>query len=419
MRLERRDVGVISALVALKVAAMLWALRCGFAQISDDDYARTVIAQTFAHAPRLDPSGTSWLPFPFWLYGGSMMLVGRSLSAARAIAFVLGAIAPALPYVGLRSMQIARIPSAAGAALASLTPWSVWLALAPVPEGWAGACAAAALFFLASERAMPAATLALVASLSRYETWPIAAFVAAVCIWRAFRGRDRPAIAAAGVAIAGVVFWLVNNALSHGDALHFIARVTAFRRASGPTIGIGERIGEYPLALVHDAPEIAAFAAVAAGVASRDPALRSRWLLPLAGAASVMAFLIYGDLRDGAPTHHAARALVPIFAVLAGFAADAIVTPSRPRVAVPVALATLAFVLFRARDIPGASPSENRDSQIARGRELGKTAASLDVTPCAYEHFALIAAYAAPEAVTIRPKTGDPVTTACPSVTAR
>src|SRR5262249_5181355 len=162
------DAGVIAVLVALKAAAMLWALRCGFAQVSDDDYARTVIAQAFVHAPKLDPSGTSWLPFPFWLYGAVMMLVGRSLTVARAIAFVLGAAAPAIPYAGLRSMQIARIPAAAGAALAALTPWSVWLGLAPVPEGWAGACAAAALFCLAGERAFFAAVLALVASLSRY-----------------------------------------------------------------------------------------------------------------------------------------------------------------------------------------------------------------------------------------------------------
>jgi hypothetical protein len=314
-------------------------------------------------------------------------------------------------------MQIARIPAAAGAALAALTPWSVWLGLAPVPEGWAGACAAAALFFLAGERAILAAALVLVASLSRYEAWPVAAFVAVVCAVRA--RRDRSAIIAALVAASGIVFWLVNNAVTHGDALHFVARVAAFRRASSPTLTIGERIIEYPLALVRDAPEIAAFAAVAAGVASRDGALRKRWVLPLAGAACVLLFLVYGDLRDGAPTHHAARALIPIFGVLAGFAADAIVTPARPRVAVPIALATLAFVVFRARAIPGNSPSERREPQIARGRELATTAAALHVTPCEYEHFALIAAYGAPEAVTIEPKTGDPVTPACPRVDSR
>jgi len=412
---RRRDLAAIAAIVALKVVAMIWALRCGFAQISDDDYARTVIAQTFAHTPKLDPSHTSWLPFPFWLYGGAMMLVGRSLSTARAIAFLLGALAPVLPYAGLRSMQIARIPAAAGAALATLTPWSVWLGLAPVPEGWAGACAAAALFFLAGDRAMFAAVLALVASLSRYEAWPIAVLVAGVCTWRA-RRRERASIVAALVAGSGIVAWLVNNAFAHGDSLHFIVRVAAFRRASGSTLTIAERVAEYPLALVHDAPEIAAFVAIAAGVASRDRALRARWALPLAGAACVLAFLVYGDLRDGAPTHHAARALVPIFGVLAGFAADAIVTPSRPRIAVPIAIATLAFVLFRARAIPGASPSEQREAQIARGRELANTATALDVTPCAYEHFALIAAYGAPEAVSIRPKTGEPVTPECPRV---
>jgi hypothetical protein len=413
MRLHQRDAGLVAALVALKVAAMLWAWRCGFAQVSDDDYARVVIAQTFAHAPKLDPSGTSWLPFPFWIYGGLMMIVGRSLFAAKAIAFVLGALAPALPYAGLRSMQITRNAAFAGAALASLTPWSVWLGLAPVPEGWAGACAAAALFFLAGERALVAAVLALVASLSRYEAWPVAAFIAVVCAVRA--QRDRLSIVAMIVAISGVAFWLVNNAIAHADPLHFVARVAAFRRASGPTLSVAERIAEYPLALVRDAPEIAAFAAVAAGVASRDRALRARWVLPIAGAACVLLFLVYGDLRDGAPTHHAARALLPIFGVLAGFAADAIVTSSRPRVAVPIALATLAFVLFRARAIPGDSPSERRDAQIARGRELAP-AKSLDVTPCAYEHFALIAAYGAPENVTIEPKTGDLVTSTCPKV---
>ena len=37
------------------------------------------IAQQFAHAPRVDPSGTSWLPLPFWLSGASMMVLGSGL----------------------------------------------------------------------------------------------------------------------------------------------------------------------------------------------------------------------------------------------------------------------------------------------------------------------------------------------------
>ena len=66
-------------LVVAKSLAMAWVLHVGFRQVSDDDYARAVIAEQFAHAPALDPSGTSWLPFPFWLHGGLMMIFGRSL----------------------------------------------------------------------------------------------------------------------------------------------------------------------------------------------------------------------------------------------------------------------------------------------------------------------------------------------------
>ncbi len=52
-----------------KLVASLAVLGSGFRAVSEDDYARIVIAQRFAAAPRLDPSGTRWLPLPFWLYG--------------------------------------------------------------------------------------------------------------------------------------------------------------------------------------------------------------------------------------------------------------------------------------------------------------------------------------------------------------
>ena len=80
-----------AAILALaKVAVSLWVLRLGFSHVSDDDFARTVIAQTFAGAPKLDPSGTSWLPLPFWLTGGAMMVLGRSIAVARGVAIALG-----------------------------------------------------------------------------------------------------------------------------------------------------------------------------------------------------------------------------------------------------------------------------------------------------------------------------------------
>ena len=75
-------------LMVAKLALGAWVLRQGFTHVSDDDYARTVIAEQFAHAPRLDPSATSWLPLPFWLEGSAMGVGGRTLEVARAVAVV-------------------------------------------------------------------------------------------------------------------------------------------------------------------------------------------------------------------------------------------------------------------------------------------------------------------------------------------
>ena len=417
-----RDLAWAAGLVAIKSAAMLVALRGGFEQISDDDYARTVIAQTFAHAPHLDPSGTSWLPFPFWLYGVLMMVFGRSLGVARAVAFALGALSPLPVYAGMRSMQSTRIVCAVAAAFATLTPWSVWLGLAPVPEGWAGACAAAALFFVA-DKPLVAAALVCVASLSRYEAWPLAAFVAAICAVGAARADARSRVwlgGAAALAAFGPCAWLVNNALAHGDAFHFIARVTAFRRANTTPMPLAARLAEYPIALFDDARAIVIASIFGALAAFRDRAFRARWVLPMGGAALTLAFLIYGDVRDGAPTHHAVRALVPVFTVLAAFGVAGAATLARSRAA--HAILAVAFVvvvasaLRRVRFPPGAGESERRESQIARGRALAKTTATLEVTPCAYEHFALIAAFGAPERVTVNPSTHEPVTNVCPVV---
>jgi hypothetical protein len=417
-----RDVVVAAALVAVKSAAMLFALHAGFAQISDDDYARTVIAQTFAHAPRLDPSGTSWLPFPFWIYGGAMLAFGRSLGTARALAFALGALSPVPVFAGMRSLQNTPIVSAGGALLAALTPWSVWLALAPVPEGWAGACAAAALLFL-DRRPIFAACLVLVASLSRYEAWPIAAFIACVCMMRAVRRREVRGVfvAAAALAALGPIAWLANNAFAHGDAFHFVARVAAFRRANTTPMPIAARLFEYPHALWEDARAIVLAGAVGVVAAARDREMRARWVLPLGGAALAFAFLVYGDVADGAPTHHPIRALVPVLTVLATFGAAGAASLARhafARVAFSIAFAAcVVLALLRVRFPPGAGDSEKRDAQLARGRSLAGTQ-SLEVTPCAYEHFALIAAFGAPERVTIEPSTHEPVTANCPRVVA-
>ena len=89
--------------------------------------------------------------------------------------------------------------------------------------------------------------------------------------------------------------------------------------------------------------------------------------------------------------------------------------------AVAVALAAVAWVASlpsRWAAAPGLGELERRDAQIARGLELRTQGAeSAEITPCQFEHFALIAAWGEPERTRVQPRTGQPPTTDCPRVT--
>jgi len=122
----------------------------GFRVVSDDDFARVVIAQRFAAAPRLDPTGTSWLPLPFWMNGAAMKLFGSSLEVARVLAVVSASLAGAL-VAGVAVAAGLRVRRAIAASIvAAAMPWAMQLAVATVPEVPASACAAAGAIALAA-----------------------------------------------------------------------------------------------------------------------------------------------------------------------------------------------------------------------------------------------------------------------------
>lgn len=402
------------------------------------------IAQSFAHAPKLDPSGTSWLPFPFWALGAAMTVAGRSLATARVASIAFASLAVGVLYLGLRAAGITRGRALLGVGLATLSPWSVWLGAATVPESFTASLTAAAAVALGarprakegereseSESTSAPAQIAFAlglfaAALSRYEVWPVAAVLALALAFRAARAaRAAPArtrgfaLAAAGIAAAGPLLWMAWNVHAHGDALHFFARVTRFKRALGE--GSTDTVAAlllYPRLLVTMRPDVlvatgAALVAARTFVAPRDE-LRGRWLVPLACALAQLVFLAYGNARDGAPAHHSERALLGIVFILAAFAADVLAEAagaarSRARSAtfatgVVLAGAWLATTVVGLRDVPGTSAADDRRAQLDAGARLhAEGAAHLVLAPCAYEHFALIAAFGAPERVTVEP----------------
>ena len=219
------------------------------------------------------------------------------------------------------------------------------------------------------------------------------------------------------------------NAHAHGSALHFLARVTSFRHAIGAADApLVDKLLDYPRALVVETPEAALLGALGlAGLAAASS--RARWRWPAAATVATIALLVWGDVRDGAPTHHPARALALTWWVLVAMGVDAVsrlAARSRgpPRAAIGCAAiagaAWCASLPARWADAPGRAPSEERRNVIARGLQM-RTAdvVHADVTPCAFEHFALLAAWGAPERAAIAPRTGEPVGPACPHVVVR
>jgi hypothetical protein len=442
--IDRLDGLVLAVLCGLKIAVGAWVLHRGFTHVSDDDYARTVIAEQFAHAPRLDPSGTSWLPFPFWIEGSAMAFAGRSLEVARAFAVVVGAACVAAPYLAMRAAGVTRAAAAIASGIAMALPWSAWLGVATVPEGWIGALTAAAAIGVGVDAARPWSVACLAAaSLSRYEAWPACAVAALVCVTYAATAarasnktpRARSAAAAreaayALVAVLGPALWMAHNAVAHGSATHFLTRVSNFRHAIGAAdIPLRDKLLGYPRSLLTDTPEAVALGVAGIAGVAASAVLRRRWAIPLATAVAILAFLVWGDVHDGAPTHHAARALVAVWWIGVGMGVDAAssaVAASGRAKAWAVAFACVAFatwmgcVAARWDDAPGLSDYDRRTTQIARGLDLrARDAAHVAIVPCSFEHFALLAAWGAPERADVKPRTGAAPTSDCPIVTER
>jgi hypothetical protein len=210
-----------------------------------------------------------------------------------------------------------------------------------------------------------------------------------------------------------------------------VTRVTTFRHAVGAADApLADKLLGYPRALLEDTPEAAVLAVAGLLGLALDRELRARWTATAVAGAAVVAFLVAGDLGDGAPTHHPSRALSAIWWLAAATGIDAASAwlaraqrlERRWRVAVAglAGAATVAWVVTlpaRLRAAPGESDAERRDVQIERGLAMrARDVAGAEITPCAFEHFALIAAWGAPERATLRTRTGEPVTDACPHV---
>ncbi len=389
MRSSRARVLTLVAGVALgrlALASAAWGF--GFRAVSDDDFARVTIAQRFVAAPHLDPTGTSWLPLPFWLLGGAMKLVGTSLAAARGVSMAEAALATAwLAFVALRA-GLSRGRVLAACLFASAMPWGMQLTLATVPEAPAAALAAAAAISLASAssplRVLGALSL-LASVLSRYDAWPLAFAFAALSARDAVRarGRDRALLALAGaLALAGPLAWSLWEWAKYGDPLRYFGLVRSYRRALGQGPSLRERVLGYPRGMFDELREVLFLGAGAlvTWIATRRRLVARAelaWVRPLSLAALQLLVLIAGDVRDGAPTHHPERALLGPATVVVFASIDAIgarLSRLRRRTAASlVASLALAMAIWVAQQLRHSLrfyADVPRTREIAAGEEL-------------------------------------------------
>ena len=409
-----------ASILALRVLVTLGVGALGFRALSDDDFARVTLAQQFAEAPRLDPTGTSWLPFPFWIHGVAHALFGPDLAVARVTTVVVACAASLLLYGCARMSGVPSRAAWLGVVLWSFVPVGVFAGAATVPElATAALCASSLLLTRRSDaRAlMLAAGLVVPATLSRYEAWPVAVFVmASIGIpGRGQAGNGVPSAPwstrAAAIVLAGLgpIAWVAWNQYAHGDPLHFHSRVSAYWNAWGDEASHSlVALANYPKAVILEAPVLAASIAGALYHVRRSwvrgPWHRC-WLRPALGAAFVVVSLTLAQATGGAPTHHPERTLLLVWALGWIAAADALTGRFAPQGAgwnlwrrVWIASA-IVFMLIRTHSV-SSWYGVRRGDEVQVGRWLREHApGKVLLAPKDYGYFAVMAASATPDRI--------------------
>ena len=402
-----RNSAAAAGLLLLRGAATALIFASGFSAVSDDDFARLVIAQRLALAPTLDPSGTSWLPLPFYVYGAAFAAFGTSLMVARAVAVTLSLGSVLCVWRAALLLGLSERAAALAGALVALLRSSLYLGSASVPEVPSAAlCVLAAACLSGSSRTRLLGAAAVFAACAcRYEPWAVAAVYVALCLWDFWKTRERTQVFAALVAAAFPLAWLLHGLVRHGNPTFFVARVAAYRAALGPLDDLSERLLRAPSGLLFGEPELMlAFCCVGLPLwwlTRGEHANTPRFGRFAAALAAIVLFLVLGDVRGAAPTHHASRALLGVWfgaAVFLGWVALRVT--ALPELRLKALIAAFFAVAFGAR-LRAAQPREpfaDRDDAVHVGQQARRLGADkLAIDSRDFSFFAVQAGFGRPD----------------------
>jgi hypothetical protein len=355
-----------------------------------------------------------------------MRVFGSSLAVARIWTELLAVGVSWLMFAGGRAMGMRPAAALAGSALATVLPCAAVLGSATVPELPTAALCAFALMAIgpAPHGRWPSAHISaalsmLAATLSRYEAWPVTLVVAGALLVRRRFGL-------ALVALSGPLFWLLHNRLAHGDAIHFLRRVSAYRSAMGGASAGWHDAKLYALSLATDAPvlTLSLVVAVAALRIRRSPsvpvpeaaapreekAFRStpaRWHPAWIGSIALIVFLMTGAFLGGAPTHHLGRALLVVWLLAAMALAEKVTVLTDRWHWAWLGSVALTSMLWLPHELAGGV---DRRAEVAAGQVLRAGVATgqrVLVAADDYGYFAVMAAFGRPLDVVVD-RTHDP-----------
>jgi hypothetical protein len=197
------------------------------------------------------------------------------------------------------------------------------------------------------------------------------------------------------VAVLPIALWLAHGVVRHDDALFFWKRVASYKQA----LGAGARTATWLEPFVALGAHAALLAVTAFALAYRRHVLGEP-LAPLSRgfvcAVTLVAFLVAGSAGGAAPTHHAARALLPLFFFsfcVIGLAASPVL--ESPRWYNAIALALVALYPWKVLSPPKDFAARELELHIgSRARELGAPALVVDTDDFGY--LAVTAAFRRP-----------------------
>ncbi|MEU4577768.1 glycosyltransferase [Nonomuraea sp. NPDC023979] len=321
--------------------------------------------------PGLAQLGGVWLPLPHLLTLPLVWIDGwyRSGTAATVVSMIAYVLATRYLYRTALLLSGSRWAGVTAAAVLALCPAVLYLQSTPMTELPLLACLAATVYHLTAWRRTEdyrslaaAGAAALLATLTRYEGWVIAAVAALIVGWTVWRRSPRPrrrsraeahVIFYGTLAFAGMALWLLWNVVIFGDPLYFYAgeyaKPSLWVSRDELTVGDwGTSLRTYGYAVVGNLgpvlPVLALAGLVAHVLRRRDPVCLAPLLLAVffvyalyAGQRPLHVEEIAGDLYN---VRFGLIVILPVALLAGGLAAEA-ARAGRPVAALAGAVAVL------------------------------------------------------------------------------